>query len=110
MADVSSRAVRESDHEEHRRGVILLYPTGIDGPIDVTWQAVLSWVEKALSSDALEDVRRKLSNAGDERHVFLGITYSTEWSVFFALSDEHDTLPQDPGPSSKSRRGDHHFL
>ena len=77
-------------------GVIRLYTDGIRGPAILSWDPVLDWIRTKLSSPELHDVRRKLSETGAaERHVFLGPTYSSPSHVFFSLSLEETSLPQE---------------
>jgi hypothetical protein len=67
-------------------GSIRLVAEGIEGPYDTNWHAVGAWIDNALASPGLGDVRSKLAATGaDERHVFLGVTFSSPGEVFFAL-------------------------
>lgn len=81
------------------QGTVLLLPHGISGRPSITWEPVLKWIAQATASERLKDVRRKLAATGaEERHLFLGITYSSPSDVFFALKYEERSLPhQAPG-------------
>ncbi len=73
-----------------------LFPDGIVGWRGPDWQAVLAWIERTLSSDELNGVRKKLAaTSADERHFFLGISYSSPGEVFFALAIDEPTLPSE---------------
>jgi hypothetical protein len=77
--------------------VIRLYPDGIRGPAVITWVPVLDWIARTLGSQRLTDVRAKLAlTNADERHAFLGVTYTSPGNVFFALTIEEQTLPSEP--------------
>lgn len=76
------------------QGTILLIPHGISGPPLVAWEPVLDWIAEVTASRNLKDVRTKLSAAGgEERHLFVGVTYSSPSDVFFALKYEERSLP-----------------
>jgi hypothetical protein len=73
-------------------GIISLLPSGIHGPAIHTWEPVLPWIEQTLSG--LPDVRKKLAMThAEERHVFLGATFTSPPSVFFGLTTDVQTLP-----------------
>lgn len=76
-------------------GMIRVGPAGIHGPAIHTWGPALDWIEQTLVG--LTDVRRKLTmTKADERHVFLGATYTSPSSVFFGLCFDVQTLPGEP--------------
>jgi hypothetical protein len=67
-------------------GSIRLVAEGIESPYSTNWQLVGAWIEDMLASPDLDDVRKKLAATGaEERHVFLGVTFSSPGEVFFAL-------------------------
>jgi hypothetical protein len=71
-----------SDESAHIR----LLAEGIEGPFDTDWASVTRWLEDYLASPATADVRKKLVDTGaSERHVFIGITYTSPGEVFFSL-------------------------
>ncbi len=75
-------------------GVISLYPAGIHGSAIHTWEPVLDWIEQTLASSSLADVRTKLAKTNaDERHVFIGVSYTSPSDVFFGLTIDNQTLP-----------------
>jgi hypothetical protein len=73
-----------------------LFPDGIVGPSGPDWQAVLGWLARILASEELKDVRKKLTATNaDERHFFIGVSYSSPGEVFFALAIDEQTLPSE---------------
>jgi hypothetical protein len=79
------------------KAVVRLYPEGITGPARVAWDPVLDWLGETLASGQLHDVRAKLlKTAAIERHLFVGVTFTSPGEVFFALSDLESTLPDRP--------------
>ncbi len=89
---LSSRPATMPDH-----GAVRLSPPGIEGPVHIRWEPVLDWIANTLVSPQLNDVRSKLARTGaDERHAFLGISFSSPGDVYFALSMEEHSLPREP--------------
>lgn len=79
---------------ESGRGRARLYPMGIIGPSERSWQSFLEWVSDTLASPKLADVRKKLMKTGSaERHVFLGITFTSLPEVYFGLTIGENGLP-----------------
>jgi hypothetical protein len=75
-------------------GLARLYLEGAEGPAVVAWAPVVDWIEETLASERLLDVRTKLMRTGaPERHVFLGVTFTSPGEVYFALSLQEPTLP-----------------
>jgi hypothetical protein len=75
-------------------GIVRIYVEGVTGPSTVDWAPVVEWIEDTLNSDRLADVRMKLGKTGAlERHVFVGLTFSSPGEVFFSLSPYERTLP-----------------
>ena len=73
----------------------MLYPDGMVRPSGETWGPVLEWIRETLASSRLADVRKKLAATGaEERHRFLGTTYTCPGVVFFALTRDEQTLPE----------------
>lgn len=78
-------------------GSVRLYPERVEGPAAVAWAPVVNWIGETLASVRLLDVRTKLMKTGaPERHVFLGITFTSPGEVYFALSLQEPTLPDEP--------------
>ena len=78
-----------SDHAEIRLG-----PAGTSGPPIPQWETVLEWIAETLAAPRLADVRAKLANTNAaERHVFLGVTYTSPGEVVFALTMDERSLP-----------------
>lgn len=76
---------------------VRLYPSGITGPASVTWDPLKGWLKDTLASSRLADVRRKIARTGaSERHVFLGLTFSSPGDVYFALDISQNGLPDRP--------------
>ena len=89
---VSSRACKPGEP-----GTIRFLPAGISGPPEISWQRVAEWLNQTLSSERLDDVRSKLVATGAaERHLFLGVTYSSSSDAFFALDEYDQSLPDEP--------------
>jgi hypothetical protein len=84
--------------EADESGLVRLYPSGISGSPLISWDAVVNWLSSTLSSIRLEDVRSKLAETrAEERHAFLGATFTSPSDVFFALEDYEESLPaRDP--------------
>lgn len=80
-------------------GLILLYPQGISGPTDVTWEETLGHLQRILSTPELEAKYKKLrATDGHQKHIFLGTTFTTPWALRCALSFDTVSLPpEDPG-------------
>ena len=77
------------------KGIIHLYPAGISGPAIHTWEPALDWIDETLAR--LTDVRAKLAmTKAQDRHAFLGVTYTSPPSVFFGLTIDVQTLPSKP--------------
>ncbi len=78
-------------------GLIRMYPAGIVGPRIPSWDMVIDWIENTLAGPALSDVRAKLADTlAPERHVFLGVSYTSPGSVFFPLQNDERSLPPRP--------------
>ena len=89
---VSSRACKLGE-----LGTIRFGPAGISGPAEISWQRVAKWLSQTLASERLDDVRSKLMATGvSERHLFLGVTYSSSSDVFFALHEYDQSFPDEP--------------
>ncbi|MEU5383226.1 hypothetical protein [Kitasatospora cineracea] len=94
IVSLSSRLPRDGE-----RLVIHLTPEGIYGQVDLPWEPFLDWIRDELSADTahMRGNRGKLAQSGlDEHHAFLGITYSSPWAVFQALTWDSTSLPPQP--------------
>jgi hypothetical protein len=97
VVEVSSRAPRSDGPDAHRNGVILVYPDGIGGPFDVTWEQFTLSIDELLSSKLVQRKVAKLrANECDERHLFIGVSYTSQWALFHALSMDVSSVPLDP--------------
>lgn len=70
-----------------------------DGRSDVSWGEFLDWIKATLfeSNAHMLGNRGKLARAGgDERHAFIGVTYTSAWAAFHALTHDADSLPPEP--------------
>lgn len=80
--------------EAEEQGIVRFYPGGISGSPRISWETFITWVNETLWSPRLKDVRSKLAETrADERHVVVGVTYSSPSDVFFALDDYEQGLP-----------------
>lgn len=92
--EVASRAPRGSDIERHKGGAILLYPGGIGGPADVTWNDFYQSLDELLVSKLVTRKVGKLRTAGgDESHIFIGTSFTTQWAIYHALSMDVQSVP-----------------
>jgi hypothetical protein len=90
VVGLSSRACRPGES-----GTVHLRPDGITGPTVIDWAVVSSWIDTTLHSAKLADVRRKLAKTcAIQRHLFLGVTFTSPGEVYFALSLDERGLPQ----------------
>jgi hypothetical protein len=78
--------------------IVRFVPPGAEGPSEVDFTRVGAWCGEFLSAPRRADVRRKLVETGaSERHAFVVVTISSEWSVWHALSeDSYPHLPPNP--------------
>lgn len=80
-----------SDHGEVR-----LLPAGTSGPLIADWETVLGWIAETLTSSRMADVRTKLAKTNAaQRHVFIGVTFTSPGEVFFALAMDEQSLPDE---------------
>jgi hypothetical protein len=78
-------------------GLIRLGVVGTGGAVGQDWPGFQSYLAEFLKAQKLQDVRTKLGRTGaDERHAFVGLSFTTPWPVYHTLSDEYTSLP--PGP------------
>ncbi|MEZ0070088.1 hypothetical protein ABIA32_006140 [Streptacidiphilus sp. MAP12-20] len=106
VVNISSRALQSGESAK-----VVIGPHGIQGPGGIDWEAFLGWVREHLAGDSKHMVgnRRKLADSGgDERHAFIGISYTTEWHVFQALTFWTNELP--PGPPALPNEITHLWL
>jgi hypothetical protein len=77
-------------HPRQGPGRVLGLLPGIGGAQQLDWNGFYYWLDSFLTSDICLRKRDKLvrSAAVDERHLFVGITWSAPWSVLRVL--EHD--------------------
>jgi hypothetical protein len=76
------------------QGSVAEYPAGINGPSARSWPAFLDWVSEILASPKLANKRDKLMKTGAlERHIFIGITFTSPEEVFFGLTIGEQGLP-----------------
>ena len=78
-------------------GQVQLIPQGASAGYFLDWDVITNWIDETLASDGIADVRQKLARSGsDERHIFLGVTYSSPGDVFMLLSSLERGLPPEP--------------
>ena len=76
------------------KGQVIGYVRGIEGHLELDWSAFHSWLTSVLGSDLMERKKAKLLEArGDERHLFVGVSWSEPWAVQRALDREEQALP-----------------
>jgi hypothetical protein len=98
VVDVSARPTKDSG-VEREPGRVLMFAAGASGPAEVEEVAFISWINDLLVSQPLESKRAKLARTrADERHLFLGISYTTDWAGFLPLTAEQTAVP-DMAPS-----------
>lgn len=89
---LASLGVRVTGHWMPRpgeTGAIELLPEGILGPAELEWEPFLNWINAFLVSRRAADVREKLAATGAaERHAFIGVSFTTPGSAYFALREE----------------------
>jgi hypothetical protein len=75
----------------------IIYGMGTGGPAIQDWDAFNDWLTTFLHDARQADVLRKLAatNAA-ERHAFVGMSFSTAWLAYHALSDDYQGLPGRP--------------
>lgn len=89
VVKLSSRSCKAEE-----QGIVRFYPGGISGSPRISWETFITWVNETMWSPRLKDVRSKLAETkADERHVFVGVTYSSPSDVFFGLDDYEEGLP-----------------
>lgn len=94
IADVTSRATQVVDGEREPAR-ILMYAAGISGPAEISWPAFIDWINDILMSDPMTSKREKLMRTQvAERHLFLGISYTTDWTGFLPLSADQIAVPE----------------
>jgi hypothetical protein len=93
IADVTSREPRVVDGKGEPPRVVM-FAAGTAGPAQVDEAAFVGWVDDVLVSDPLRSKRAKLARTGaDERHLFLGASYTTPWAAFLMLTAEQVVVP-----------------
>ncbi len=89
VVKLSSRSCKAGE-----RGIVRFYPEGISGSPTISWDNFVDWLDETLRSSRLKDVRAKLLQTGvNERHLFVGGTYSSPSDVFFGLDYHEEGLP-----------------
>jgi hypothetical protein len=92
VVQLSCRPLREDESAR-----MLVWPEGVAGPVVPNWEAFLGWIDRKLTSKHWQDNARKLSaTKAAERHLFIGVSFSTVGEVFLALSYDHQSLPPAP--------------
>lgn len=78
-------------------GRIHLYAEGTGGPTILDWSEFDNWLADYLADAMREDVRRKLAaTRADERHAFIGMSFTTPWAANYPLGDDHWSVPTSP--------------
>lgn len=94
VADITSRP-RAVTNGELEPGRVLMYPAGASGPAMVEESAFVDWINDLLVSEPLESKRSKLARTlASERHLFVGISYTTRWAGFLPLAADQTIAPR----------------
>ncbi|MBM0259599.1 hypothetical protein JNW89_25705 [Micromonospora sp. 4G55] len=92
IVQLASRPARDGEE-----GRVLLFGQGTGGAAEQDWTAFHGWLRDYLHDENRADVRRKLrATNADERHVFVGMSFSTPWLAYHALSEDYNGLPERP--------------
>jgi hypothetical protein len=93
VVDVSARPTKDMGGEREP-GRVLMFAAGASGPAEVEEMAFISWINDLLASKPLESKRAKLARTkAAERHLFLGISYTTDWAGFLPLTMGQTAVP-----------------
>ncbi|MGW3858394.1 hypothetical protein [Micromonospora arida] len=77
--------------------VIHIAAEGIGGPAELDCAFFGDYLASFLRDERRLDVRRKLAITGsDERHAFIGFSFSTPWPAWHALDEGCSELPTEP--------------
>ncbi|GIG63261.1 hypothetical protein Lfu02_76330 [Longispora fulva] len=89
VVQLASRQVQPDED-----GKILIHGEGTGGPAELNWTAFTEWLTQFLFGTQQADVRRKLAATNaEERHAFVGASFSTPWAAYHSLSDDYRELP-----------------
>lgn len=89
FVDLCSRTPRAGEVAGLRIGA-----EGVTGRAHPDWVACVGWLDSVLASGRLADVRRKLAASGlGERHLFLGLTFTSDGDAFHAFTSHGKGLP-----------------
>ena len=81
VAHVSWRPVEPTE-----TGRVSLYPQGTRGPAQLDWPGFIGWIDSFVGSELAATKRQKLAAAvADERHLFVGTSYTTAWEPHYPL-------------------------
>ncbi|MET9275508.1 hypothetical protein [Kribbella sp. NPDC003557] len=76
-------------------GEVRIYADGAGGPVGQDWAHLDDWLHEYLHHAERADVRAKLAAThAAERHVFVGMSFSTAWGAYHALSSRYSNLPE----------------
>ncbi|WP_435233172.1 hypothetical protein [Micromonospora aurantiaca (nom. illeg.)] len=77
--------------------VIHVAAEGVGGPAELDWASFGDYLASFVRDERRLDVRRKLAITGsDERHAFIGFSFSTPWRAWHALDEGYSELPTEP--------------
>jgi hypothetical protein len=97
LVDLGVLTINSAPAQEEPPTKIRITPEGMGGPIDVPWEVFAEDLDGVLRSERLGDVWEKLALAeADERHLFLGVSHSSRWSINFAVDHHQRELPPEP--------------
>jgi hypothetical protein len=91
---ICSRVQTAEDREQYGGGVALLHPEGASGYVEDAIEDFGSDLNALLRGPKMKSKVDKLNRANaDERHLFLGTSYSSPWSIHYMLSSYAQVIP-----------------
>lgn len=97
LGDLGVVSVRWAQPATGDAPAIQISPEGAFGPDDVDVTLFSSALDEVIADAQYKDVWRKLNAADvDERHVFFGLTFSSDWSAYRLLRHDSRELPARP--------------
>jgi hypothetical protein len=87
-----SRAAQHGD-----TGAVQIFPQGIGGPQEEDWDGFHLELSGLLrNSKVAEHSAKLMATEAEERHLFVGTTWTSAWPLDYWLHEEHDELPDRP--------------
>lgn len=80
---------------ENQEGKVWIYAEGTGGRTGQDWAQLDDWLYAYLHDPQRADVRKKLAATRSQaRHAFIGMSFSTAWGAYHALSSSYSNLPE----------------